>query len=78
MRRSITYRLPGGLRMTLTGEPKCYARWLLETWRAGLAVWLVWLKVAWEVATEYPKTVSRRTWERLMDAYDEILLDGDE
>jgi hypothetical protein len=40
---AITYRLPGDLSVTYAGDDKPAFQWVRETWRAGCALWWIWL-----------------------------------
>lgn len=46
MSTSFTYHLPGGLEIVYRGEERSSFRWLVDTWRAGLSIWRIWLRVA--------------------------------
>jgi hypothetical protein len=46
MSTSFTYHLPGGLEIIYRGEDRSSLRWLADTWRAGLSIWRIWLRVA--------------------------------
>jgi len=46
-RTSFSYYLPCGMTVTYSGERQSYWRWLADTWGAGVAIWSIWLRVAW-------------------------------
>lgn len=64
-RTSITYRLPGGLRVTYGGTPKPWWRWLRGTWIGAVGVWRMWLWHAWRLVRNghppHPRLVTAAT-----------------